>query len=122
MRRMLDPKEAGGSTAKLYKHTINVHSSSHGYVEITLYNYNDVAINSQKKLETAMQGIGEITATGYIKNVSSVYTVFSAFSDPGNKSVSANWYQIDAKTGNVSMGRSRLDNNFSYTDYVSAVS
>ena len=105
MRRMLDPKEAGGGAKKLYKHTIAVSSSSYGNVRITFYNYNDVAVNSKTKLETAMQSIGEMTATGYIKNGSSVYTAFSVFSDPGNKRVYVNWYQIDTNSGNLSLGR-----------------
>ena len=110
----------GGSQAKLYKHTVSVSSSSSGYIKITFYNYNDAAINSKTKLETAMQSIGEITATGFTKNGLSLYTVFSVFLDPGNKTVYANWYQID-NSGNLSMGRWILDNTFSYSDDVKEV-
>ena len=111
----------GGSQAKLYKHTITVSSNTYGYVSITFYNYNDAAVNSRTKFETAMQSISEITATGYTKNGLSVYTVFSAFFDRGNKNVYANWYQIDTN-GNVSMGRWLLDDRFNYKDDISAVS
>ena len=110
----------GGSQAKLYKHTITVSSNSSGYISITFYNYNDAAINSITKFETAMQSIDEITATGYTQNGLSVYTVVSAFFDRGNKQVYANWYQNT--NGNISLGRWRLNDSFSYNDSVSAVS
>ena len=51
MRRMLDPKEAGGSTAKLYKHTINCYSSTYGSVYLTIYNKSIEQINSASKFK-----------------------------------------------------------------------
>ena len=80
----------GGSTAKLYKHNITVSSNSYGRTNITFYNYSDVAINSETKLKTAMQSIGEITATGYIKSGSSIYYVYSAYFDSSRSQVRSN--------------------------------
>lgn len=104
MRRMLDPKEAGGgNTAKLYKHTITASSNGYGDVKITFYNYNNAAINSRTKLTTALQSIGEVAATGYITSGSYVYIVFSAFFDKSsNNTVRASLCKIDIKSGNVS--------------------
>lgn len=42
------PSGGGGSTEKLYKHAVSVSSNAYGNVRITFYNYNDVAVNSEK--------------------------------------------------------------------------
>lgn len=112
----------GGSQAKLYKHTVNVFSRMYGNVQITFYNYNDVAINSETKLKTAIQSIGEITATGYIKNGSSVYPVYSAFFQSSNETVRANYYLINKSSGEVLTDSWALDYSFTYSDDVSEVS
>ena len=99
-------KELGGgggggvSTEKLYKHTVSV-SGNYGGVKITFYNYNDVAINSETKLKTAMQSIGEIIATGYIKNGSSKYNVYSAIFESSNQTVRAIGYKVDPNSGEI---------------------
>lgn len=112
----------GGSTAKLYKHTITAASSSNdGTVEITFYNYNNVAVDSKTKLETVIQGIGEITATGYFTRGSYVYIVFSAYFDLSSYTVRAKLCKIDIKSGTVSNAVWWLDDNFSYNDNVKEV-
>lgn len=112
----------GGGQAKLYKHTITAASSSNdGTVEITFYNYNNVAVDSKTKLETAMQGIGEITATGYFTKGSYVYIVFSAYFDFSSYTVRAKLCKIDIKSGTVSNAVWWLDDNFSYNDNVKEV-
>lgn len=111
----------GGSTAKLYQHTITASSSNAGTVEITFYNYNNVAVDSKTKLETVMRGIGEITATGYFTSGSYVYIVFSAFFDLSSYTVRAKLCKIDIKSGNVSNAVWWLDDNFSYSDNVKEV-
>lgn len=111
----------GGSTAKLYQHTITASSSNDGTVEITFYNYNNVAVDSKTKLETTMQGIGEITATGYFTRGSYVYIVFSAYFDLNRYTVLAKLCKIDIKSGNVSNAVWLLDDSFSYNDNVKEV-
>ena len=111
----------GGSTAKLYQHTITASSSNDGTVEITFYNHNNVAVDSKTKLETTIQGIGEITATGYFTKGSYVYIVFSAYFDLNRYRVYAKLCKIDIKSGNVSNAIWWLDDNFSYNDNVKEV-
>ena len=111
----------GGSTAKLYQHTITASSSNDGTVEITFYNHNNVAVDSKTKLETTIQGIGEITATGYFTKGSYVYIVFSAYFDLNSYRVYAKLCKIDIKSGNVSNAIWWLDDNFSYNDNVKEV-
>lgn len=55
----------GGSAEKLYKHTVLAYSSTYGNIEMTFYNYSNIAIDSETKFKTAMQSIGKIIATGY---------------------------------------------------------
>ena len=79
MRRMLDPKEAGGNTAKLYKHTIEFWSSSYGTVYLTIYNTSIEQITSESKLKPAMINFGSALASGYIKNGNVYFTVSYAY-------------------------------------------
>lgn len=119
MRRMLDPKEAGGNTAKLYKHHVSVSSSSYGKVEITIYNYNDVVIDSETKLENAMESIGRVVATGFLKNGSSVYNVYSVFFNYSDKKAYAIGYMSSGNTSTTSIA---LDYHFnSFSDNVKEV-
>ena len=111
----------GGSQAKLYKHTITASSSNDGTVEITFYNHNNVAVDSKTKLETTIQGIGEITATGYFTRGTYVYIVFSAYFDLNSYRVYAKSCKIDIKSGNVSDAIWWLDDSFSYNDNVKEV-
>lgn len=112
----------GGEAKKLYKHSVYV-SGNYGKFEITFYNYNDVAIKSETKLITAMQSIGEIIATGYIKNGSSVYNVYSVYFQSSNQTVRAVGYKVDPNSGEgVITIEWVLDYSFKYTDNVSVVS
>ena len=122
MRRMLDPKEAGGSTAKLYKHTISAFSSTYGSIQMTLYNYSDVAIDSAKKIATAIKSGGKVVATGYLKNNDTVYNVYSVIYLPADNAAFVNGYRIDTTSGNVKTSSMALDYHFSFEDSVSAVS
>ena len=112
----------GGSTEKLYKHNVSVSSNAYGNVRITFYNYNDVAVNSEKKLKTAIQSTGRLTATGYIKNGSSVYNVHGVYFQPSENKVYAIGYKADANSGNVSTTEVGLNDSFSFSDDVRAVS
>ena len=111
----------GGEAKKLYKHSVYV-SGNYGKFEITFYNYNDVAIKSETKLITAMQSIGEIIATGYIKNGSSVYNVYSVYFQSSNQTVRAVGYRVDPNSEGVVTTEWGLDYSFKYTDNVSVVS
>ena len=122
MRRMLDPKEAGGSTAKLYKHTISAFSSTYGSIQMTLYNYSDVAIDSAKKITDTIKSIGKVVATGYLKNNDTVYNVYSVIYLPASNAAYVNGYRIDTTGGNVKTSSMELDYHFSFDDEVSAVS
>lgn len=120
-------KELGGggggeSTAKLYKHAVSASSNAYGNVRIIFYNYNDVVVNSEKKLKTAIQSIGRLIATGYIKNGSSVYNVHGVYFQPSDVKVYAIGYKADANSGKVSTTELRLDDSFSFSDDVRAVS
>ena len=111
----------GGSTEKLYKHTVSV-SGIYGKVEITFYNYNDVAINSETKLKNTIQSIGKIIATGYIQSGSSVYNVHSVYFESSNQTVRADGYRVDPNSGNLLPNDWGLDYSFKFSDDVSAVS
>ena len=120
MRRMLDPKEAGGSN-KLYKHTINCYSSTYGSVYLTIYNKSIEQINSASKFKNAILSIGSVIATGYIKYANNVYNVYYLrFSNSDNK-VIAFGYRIDNE-GKMIQYSNFIDNNFStFDDHVDEV-
>ena len=121
MRRMLDPKEAGGGGIKLYKHTINCYSSTYGSVYLTIYNKSIEQINSASKFKDAMLSIGSVIATGYIEFENNVYNVYySRFSKSDNK-VIAFGYRINNE-GKMIEYSNYIDNNFStFDDSVSEV-
>lgn len=157
MRRMLDPKEAGGSLpstikfdtegnrtvkknlgvdgkltlkslvsasnpdgditkelggAKLYKHTIFAFSSTYGMVYFTLYNYSNVAIDSEEKIINALKSIGEVVATGYIKN-GFVFNVYLAQIVPADGKAYVSGYHNDPNSGDISTTSLKLDYHFS---------
>ena len=120
MRRMLDPKEAGGGN-KLYKHTINCYSSTYGSVYLTIYNKSIENINSASKFKDAMLSIGSVTATGYIKYGNNIYNVYySRFSESDNK-VIAFGYRINNE-GKMVEYSNFIDNKFStFDDHVSEI-
>ena len=113
----------GGSTEKLYKHTVSASSNKYGTVKITFYSYNNVAINSDTKLNTEIKRIGEIVATGYITNGSTLYYVHSVYFDSSDNKVYADGYQItNLNAGEVKRQLYWLSYIFNYSDDVSAVS
>lgn len=125
MRRMLDPKELGGgeSTAKLYKHHVSLSSSGFGKVEITIYNYNDIVIDSETKLKDAMKSIGRVIATGYYFQSASVFNVYSAFFNYSDEKAYAAGYYNDTSSGKTSTSSITLDYHFnSFKDDVKEVS
>ena len=121
MRRMLDPKEAGGGGNKLYKHTINCYSSTYGSIYLTIYNKSIEQINSASKFKNAILSIGSVIATGYIKYGNNVYNVYySRFSESDNK-VIAFGYRINNE-GKMVEYSNFIDNKFStFEDDVSEV-
>ena len=114
MRRMLDPKEAGGSV-KLYKHTINCYSSTYGRVYLTIYNKSIEQINSAPKFKDAILNIGRVIATGYIKYENNVYNVYCLRFSNGDNKVIAFGYRIDNE-GKMREYSNFIDNNFSIFD------
>ena len=118
MRRMLDPKEAGGNTAKLYKHTVNIWSSTYGSVYLTIYNTSSEKINSEAKLITAITSIGKVVATGYL--TSDVNSIVYTVSLTNDGKVFAQGYQY-SNTGNVKTRSVILDYHFSFDDNVKEV-
>lgn len=79
MRRMLDPKELGGSSAKLYKHTITFWSSTYGTVYLTIFNTSNEEITVESKLKPAMEKFGNALASGFIKDGNVYFTVYYAY-------------------------------------------
>ena len=112
MRRMLDPKEAGGNTAKLYKHTIEFWSSSYGTIYLTIYNTSIEQITSESKLKAAMTNFGKALASGYIKNGNVYFTVFYAYLNDGDKKVKAVGYRVNSE-GQMTTLSTDLDYHFS---------
>ena len=109
MRRMLDPKEAGGGAAnKLYKHTINFWSSSYGTVYITIYNTSNEPINSESKFKPAMKNFGDAIASGYVSDGNVYYTVFYAYRSPTDNKVRAIAYRINSE-GKITKWSTDLD-------------
>lgn len=118
MRRMLDPKELGGE--KLYKHTINAFSSTYGSVFITLYNYSNAAIDSDAKLKTAINAIGDVSATGYFRNGQRIYNVYLVQLD-NRKEVEAIGFRVGTDNNAITSSRF-LDYSFSeYSDNIKEV-
>ena len=112
-------KELGGGE-KLYKHTINAFSSTYGNVYITLYNYNDAAIDSDNKLKTAITAIGEVSATGYFRNSQRIYNVYLVHLNISNE-VEAVGYRV-TNDNNATISSRLLDYSFSkYTDNIKQV-
>ena len=112
MRRMLDPKEAGGNTAKLYKHTITFWSSSYGTVYLTIYNTSIEQITSESKLKPAMINFGDALASGYIKNGNVYFTVSYAYWNDRDKKVRATGYRVNSE-GQMTTFSTDLDYHFS---------
>ena len=65
-----------GSKAKLYKHSISAFSGSYGRIYRTFYSYSDVVIDTEAKLKTAITGIGDVTATGWLKENNIVFNSY----------------------------------------------
>ena len=120
MRRMLDPKEAGGNTAKLYKHTIKFWSSTYGSVYLTIYNTSNEQINSESKLKAAMETFGDSIASGYISNGNVYFNVFHAKRNASDNKIRAIGYGIKSD-GNMTTWAIDLDYHFSIEDEVKEV-
>lgn len=113
----------GGSTKKLYKHTISAYSSNYGFVFITFYSYSDATIDSVAKLKTAVQSIGKITATGYIKSGSFTFNVYNVSIPSNEVDPYASGYRIEPTSGTTTSTSVKLDYNFnSIIDDVKVVS
>lgn len=112
MRRMLDPKEVGGTANKLYKHTIEFWSSSNGIIYLTIYNTSNEQIDSESKLKAAMKKFGSVVASGYIKNGNVYYTVCYAYRNTNDQKVRAMGYRYNTE-GNFSTTSVDLDYHFS---------
>ena len=121
MRRMLDPKEAGGSTAKLYQHTINLYSNKYGSFYMTLYNYSNAAIDSAEKLNPVIGNIDKIAATGYITYNKILFNVYVVSYSSYNKKASVSGYCIDTASGNLQTVNLDIDQLSSFTDNVNEV-
>ena len=112
MRRMLDPKEAGGNTAKLYKHMIRFWSSTYGTIYLTIYNTSIEQITSESKLKPAMANFGDALASGYIKNGNVYFTVSYAYLEDRDKKVKALGYRVNSE-GQMTNFSVDLDYHFS---------
>ena len=110
MRRMLDPKEAGGN--KLYKHTITFWSSSYGTVYLTIYNTSNEQITSESKLRPAMTNFGDALASGYITDGAVYFTVAHAYWNARDKKVRATGYRVNSE-GKMTSWSTDLDYHFS---------
>ena len=121
MRRMLDPKEVGGSSAKLYKHTIEAISDSYGKIYMTLYNYSNAAIDSGEKLKNAIASIGDLLATGYLKRNNLVYNVCFVYPNYVGRVIVMGW-RSDTSSSNVATeATTDIDYTFTLKDYVKEV-
>ena len=112
MRRMLDPKEVGGNSAKLYKHTITFWSSTYGTVYLTIYNTSNEQITSESKLKPAMTNFGDAMASGYISDGQTYFNVYSAYWNARDKKVKAIGYQVNSEGKMISFSTD-LDYHFS---------
>ena len=112
MRRMLDPKEAGGSSAKLYKHTINFWSSTYGTVYLTIFNTSIEPITSESKLKPAMEKFGDAIASGFISDGQVYFTVYRAYRNTSNKKVRATGYRVNSEGKRITWSTD-LDYHFS---------
>ena len=112
MRRMLDPKEAGGGAKKLYKHTINFWSSTYGTVYLTIYNTSNEKITSESKLKLAMEKFGDAMASGYISDGQVYFNVFYAYRSASDKKVKATGYRVNSE-GKMTSFLTDLDYHFS---------
>ena len=112
MRRMLDPKEAGGSTAKLYKHTINFWSSTYGDVYLTIYNTSNEQITNESKLKPVMEKFGDALASGYITDGAVYFTVAYAYWNASAKKAKAVGYRVNSE-GKMTSWSTDLDYHFS---------
>ena len=116
MRRMLDPKEAGGGTSnKLYKHTINCWSSTYGSVYLTIYNTSIEQINSEAKIKTAIKSLGKVIATGYIIKNEFVYNVYLTKYLPGDNNAVAVGYRIDTTSGSTKVPTTSMALDYHFT-------
>ena len=120
MRRMLDPKEAGGNTAKLYKHTIEAISDSYGQIYMTFYNYSNAAIDSGEKLKNAIASIGYLSATGYLKKDNLVYNVCFVYANYVGRVIVKGW-RSDTSTSDVATYATDIDYTFTVGDNVKEV-
>ena len=123
MRRMLDPKEVGGNTAKLYKHTINCWSSTYGSIYLTIYNTSIEKINSEAKIKTAIKSLGNVIATGYIIKNEFIYNVYFTKYLSNDDDVVAIGYRIDSTSGSTKVLTTSiaLDYHFTIEDDVKEV-
>ena len=112
MRRMLDPKEAAGNTAKLYKHTITLWSSTYGTVYLTIYNTSNEQITKESKLRPAMEKFGDALASGYITDGAVYFTVAHAYLNARDKKVKAVGYRVNSE-GKMTEFSIDLDYHFS---------
>lgn len=121
MRRMLDPKEAGGgNTAKLYKHTIEAISDSYGKIYMTFYNYSNAAIDSPEKVKNAIASIGYLSATGYLKKDNLVHNVCFVYANYVGRVIVMGW-RSDTSTSNVETYATDIDYTFTVKDNVKEV-
>ena len=113
----------GGGTAKtLYKHTINIWSSTYGNIYLTIYNTSNEQINSEAKFKTTMKRIGKIIATGY-SNYGQASNVYFVKYLANEDKIYAYGFYVDKTSGNIEQTSTVLDYHFSsFVDDVSAVS
>ena len=122
MRRMLDPKEigGGGSTEKLYKHTIEAISDTYGKIYMTFYNYSNTAIDSPEKVKNAIASIGYLSATGYLKKDNLLYNVYFVYANYVGRVIVIGW-RSDTSTSNVETYATDIDYTFTVKDNVKEV-
>ena len=123
MRRMLDPKTigGGGSTAKLYQHTINLYSNNYGSSYMTLYNYSNAAIDSAEKLNPVIENIHKIAATGYLTYNKILFNAYVVSYSSYNKKASVSGYRINTDSGNLETVNLEIDKFSSFKDNVNEV-
>ena len=115
MRRMLDPKEAGGTANKLYKHTINCWSSTYGSIYLTIYNTSIEQINSSAKIKTVIKSLGKVIATGYIIKNESVYNVYLTKYLSNDDNAVAVGYRIDTTSGSTKVPTTSMALDYHFT-------